>query len=82
MDTANAILLVVGILGFLLQAGVVVAGAIWAVGQIKAAGATLQATIDHHSQIIQKLEATMTSLNERVTVHGEGIARLQEQVRS
>jgi len=73
----NNILLILAVLGFLLEAGVLLAGAVWAVGQIKAVSEKLQATIDHHSSIISKLEVAISHLHDRVNGQGEDIARLE-----
>ena len=77
----ETILIVLGIMGFALEAFVMVGGAVWAVSRIKAAGASLEVTIQHHSELIRKLEAGIDAIVDKASDHGERIVRLEEKIK-
>ena len=79
--TSEVILVVVGMTGLFLEALAITCGAVWAVGRIKAAGAALEVTIQHHSELIGKLDVAVDAIVEKFSDHGERIVRLEEQVK-
>jgi hypothetical protein len=69
--------LIVAVCGFLFEAVIIVAGAVWLVGKIRSDSAVLKNSMDALASSIEKLSKTVEHLDRRLDDHQERLAVIE-----
>lgn len=80
MDDPKVLSVIVSVIGLLLNAAVIVVGAVWAIGKINTQVAVFSETIRALRDVVTDLQRVVIDTDKRVDRHEVELARIREQV--